>query len=154
MNRRIKRKAFLAITLAIVFFAASVMSGCIMAKRKKSRQPEAKTNLAAIFTASLAYFAEYNKRGLTFNEIGSMTEGETRYSYYLSCDEVIPSTTTGYKECPAELKKWFSERCDDPADFDCFGAGAVGNIDKDETLDIWVIGDNKIPVILVDDTKN
>lgn len=108
--------------------------------QSKARQSEAKSNLAAIFTAQFTYFSENNKWGATFEQIYWEPEGKNRYTYYLnSCEENIPGSSfiTG---CPEELKEFLSS-CE--GDEKCFRAGAVGNIDSDSELDIWVIDDNK-----------
>jgi len=119
--------------------------------KSKAVQSEAKANLSAIWTASTAYYAEHNKYPGTFESASWKPEGETRYSYYLkSCEQVIPSSETGYAGCPSLLKEWL-DTCDKNSQGTGPCAAAVGNIDSDDTLDIWVIDKNKIPTNLVDD---
>lgn len=126
--------------VAAAAVAAMITStGCYTKYKRQSMQAEAKTNLSAIFTATVAYFGENEMVSTKFKDIGFEPWGETKYSLYLSCEDVIPSDATGYKECPEVVKKFFSERCEDVKDMCHFRAAAVGNLDKDETLDIWVM---------------
>jgi len=136
--------------LAGVGIMAAVAIPNFLKFQTKARQSEAKTHLASIATTQIAFYAENNKWGINFQEIGWEPYGSTKYSYYLSCDLVIPSGS-GYRECPAELKKWFATHKTDPQSG--FHAAAVGNVDGDATLDIWIIDQRKMPENLVDDVR-
>ena len=112
---------------------------------------EAKTNLVSIATSEIAYFVDNNRWSGKFEEIGWTPDGGgNRYSYYLSCQEEIPSAIDGSHGCPWELQWWFIECSSGP---ECFHAAAVGNIDSDSTLDIWVIDRDKEPRNIVNDVE-
>jgi len=137
--------------VAIIFLIAG---GCLFTYRKQALQSEAKTYLAAIATCEISYFGENNSWGTTFKHIGWEPVSETRYAFYLSCEEVIPASVTGYRDCPPELKKWFETHKTNPdPPKGGFFAAAVGNLDKDPKLDIWVIDQRKTPENLVSDLK-
>lgn len=117
---------------------------------------EAKCSLASISTAQIAYFAETNQWGKTFETIEWAPAGVTRYAYFLnSCDEVFPNRN-GFKECPPELKKYFETfpLISDEYDPDNpktvkegFHAAAASNfnISTGYPEEIWVIDQRKIP---------
>ena len=147
-----KKNIKVTFVFAVIFFV--IMGGCLFTYRKKATQSEAITYLASIATCEIAYFGEQETWGTTFKVIGWEPVGETRYSFYLSCEEVIPASVTGYRECPTELKEWFETHKTDPdSEKGEFYAAAVGNIDRDRKLDIWVIDQRKTPENLVSDLK-
>lgn len=115
----------------------------------RKKQMEAKTNLVAIANAELAYFDKNKKWAKTFGDINWEAGNESRYSYYLSCEEVIPSSLTGYDECPNELSNLFAGYETDQESG--FYAAAVGNVDEDSALDIWIIGRDRILKVINDD---
>ncbi|GEM_PF-850508 len=139
-------------SFAVIGVAAAIAIPNFIKFQAKARQSEAKTNLASITTAQIAYFAELNRWGTKFEQIGWSPIGETKYSYYLSCDMVIPSSVTKYSTCPPDLEEWYATHKTDPEGG--FYAAAVGNIDSDSTLDIWIIDRRKTPENILNDINN
>jgi hypothetical protein len=107
-------------------------------------QGEAKTNLAAIYTMQVSYFGEYDKYGLTFKDLEWEPQGESRYAYFVGKD-VIQPTLGGPYQLPPGVKSEVTAKG--------FTIIAVGNIDGDPTLDVWMINDAKILKNLVNDVE-
>jgi hypothetical protein len=115
---------------------------CDYYARKLDLQDEAGLNLDAIFTAEVAYFGEQNTYGHTFADIGFQPLGEWRYAYFIDNDVLQPSIAMAYPlPSGIELETTISS----------FNAVAVGNIDCDDTLDVWSIDQYKNLTHLVDD---
>jgi hypothetical protein len=136
-----------------------------------SPQAEAKwRNLTSIATAEFAYFAERGEKhwGKTFEEIGWSPTGRTIYVYFLTPTEYIyngkspgkPGEHTGRWKTPEELGLVFPINF---AKYNCpvpgvsakgFTAVAIGNIDNDETLDVWWINNEKTLINSQNDLKH
>ena len=95
---------------------------------------EAKTNLAALFTAQVSYFGENNKYGTTFKDLGWEPEGKTKYALFLANDVLQPKVGGPY-QLPAGITAEVTANG--------FTIVAVGNIDDDDTLDVWTINEKK-----------
>ncbi len=122
----------LMIVVALIGILAAIAIPNFLTYQARAKQSEAKTNLAAIHTAAVIYFAEQNAYGETFSAIGFAVTGPSpRYHY------VLGSSTAG-----AELGG-----CTVPSSAPDFTTGftafAVGNIDGDATCDVWSIDQNK-----------
>jgi Domain of unknown function (DUF4190)/zinc-ribbon domain len=102
--------------------------------QSQAKQTEAKMNLGALFITQIAYFGEYNSFGETFDELAWRPEGNTHYSYFV-VDDVVQATSGGPYSLPYVVESFANE--------DYFQIVAVGNIDNDDTLDVWVIDDHK-----------
>ncbi len=111
----------------------------------KSKQSEAKTNLAVIFTFQVVYHGENNTYADSFDKIGWEPEGQNLYTYYLA-DDSIPSKKGPVYDLPYDVQTKVEQRE--------FIAVAVGNIDVDETLDVWTIDDEKRFRNVQDDTTH
>jgi len=107
----------------------------------KAKQAEAKTNLGAIFTAEIAHFGERNTYATTFDEIGWAPAGNNLYTYYLP-DDVVPSASGQTYPLPSGVE---------PVAGDSLRVVAVGNIDNDDTLDVWTINNMKQLINVVND---
>ena len=73
----------LMIVVAIIGILAAIAIPDFLKFQAKAKQSEAKTNLGAIFTAQVAYFAEQNTFGATttcFADIAWSPEGDNLYS--------------------------------------------------------------------------
>jgi hypothetical protein len=111
----------------------------------KARQSEPKINLGGIFTAEAVYFGEKNRFAASFDVMNWRPEGSfgpdpapggrTRYAYFLPGQAIQPQIG-GPFALPPDIKPEVSETG--------FTAVAVGNIDGDNTLDVWTINDSKI----------
>lgn len=130
---------FLAIVAAVVI---PLLLDPGMASRAK--QSEAKQNLGAIFTCEVAYFVENNTYGSNFNGLGWAPEGENRYAYFIA-EDVIQARAGGPYQIPASIETYANQ--------ENFQALAIGNIDKDDTLDVWAIDDTKFLKNLVNDLQ-
>lgn len=123
------------VLVAIVGILAAIAIPDFLKFQAKAKQSEAKTNMGAIFTCQVAYFGENNQYGNTFEDINWGPEGNTRYSYFLP-GEVIQARLGGPYQLPEGIETLVGETT--------FQAIAVGNIDNDDDLDVWMINDLKI----------
>jgi len=114
------------------------------------KQNNAKANLDTVFAAQVAYFSEYNTYAggdNCFELLGWAPEGQNLHAYFcggdfiestriyqppsLSCALALPaSSATGFTIC------------------------ASGNIDRDLTLDEWIINDAKQLTNVINDIGN
>ncbi len=123
----------LMIVVALIGILAAIAIPNFLTYQARAKQSEAKTNLAAVHTAEVAYFAERNAYGDDFPSIGFAVTGATsRYHYALG------SSTTGAA---------IPEGCEVPDTESDFTTGftvfAVGNIDGDAACDVWSIDQEK-----------
>ncbi len=70
----------LMVVVAIIGILAAVAVPKVNVYVAKSRQTEAKTNLAGLHAAEKAFFSEYNVYATGFNIIGYRPEGRMRYN--------------------------------------------------------------------------
>lgn len=77
-------KGFSLVELMVVVAIIGILSAIAIPQINKymarARQTEAKTNLASIYTANKAFYAEYNIYDNRFNVIGYRPEGRLRYN--------------------------------------------------------------------------
>ena len=106
----------------------------ITVPQKAALQAEAKANLGAIYISEIAYFAEHNNYGSTFEELYWLPDGSTNYAYFIG-DDVVQAANGGPYSLPYEVNV--------DVRLNGFAAAAVGNIDNDDTLDVWIIDENK-----------
>lgn len=133
---------FVLVIVTLLFLSYFYLAFCFHPYHRP-RQSEAKTNLASLATASISYYAEKNIWGNSFKLIGWEPQGKTKYTYFLSPSEYIgrppeelgisiPLTNTYGAPMPGASKEGFT-------------ALAIGNIDDDDTLDVWWIDQAKDP---------
>jgi len=102
-------------------------------------QSEAKTNLGAIFTTQVSYFGEYGTYAGgkdCFARLGWSPEGETKYTYHCGEDAINPTkkgTTPTTCSVTAQATAPYA-----------FTVCASGNVDRDATIDEWVMNDAKV----------
>lgn len=70
----------LMVVVAIIGILSAIAIPQINKYMARARQTEAKTNLASVYTANKAFFAEYNIYDNRFNVIGYRPEGRLRYN--------------------------------------------------------------------------
>ena len=104
----------------------------------KSKQAEAKMNLAGIYMAEIAYFSEqstYAGGDNAFNTMGWEPESvyTTRYAYLIADDIYTP-----LKPPPS----FPTVSCD--VTQTSFTALAAGNIDNDLYIDVWSVNNSRI----------
>ena len=151
----------LMIVVAIIGILAAIAIPDFLKFQAKARQSEAKTNLASVATSQIAYFAEHNNWGESFNRVGWAPQGSAKYKYTLSpgmaqgtCEGLTDMTTDCY---------WGNVTCNNgPCAGTCtynggapgvvnpsgFTAVAEGNIDSDTTTDCWGIDRQKMPQVM------
>ncbi len=125
-------------------FALS-LSGNFLKFQAKAKQSEAKSNLGAVFTSQAAHKAEFGRFARDFKESGWAPEGKTQYTYIMGSDRIA-----GMKEDLGDMPGIEGARVDD----DHFLVLAVGNVDNDSFLDIWVIDENKKLINLANDATD
>jgi len=130
--------------VAVLGILAAIAIPDFLKFQSKAKQSEARMNLGAIFTAEVAYYGEHDRFGATFDQI-EWTEQGAHYAFFLPGQAVQPRIGGPY-ELPADVNPYVSE--------DTFMAVAVGNIDNDDTLDVWVIDDEKELRNVSNDTMN
>ncbi|HUT52557.1 MAG TPA: hypothetical protein VM658_04145 [bacterium] len=105
-------------------------------------QGEVKANLVDIYTSEVSYFGENNTFSGDFSEIYWYPVDETRYAYFLPGDSIQPTLGGSYRLPPGRS----------PAVSETgFTVFAAGNIDCDQTLDVWSINDAKKLVNWIND---
>jgi type IV pilus assembly protein PilA len=128
----------LMIVVAIIGILAAIAIPNFLRFQAKSKQSEAKGNLAGIFTGQTSYQAENNRFG-SLSEIAWAPIGTSiRYTYFSGTD------VAGFVASPAyTAPAVVGFTATTTANPQMFTAGAVGNIDTDTFLDGWTINDVK-----------
>jgi type IV pilus assembly protein PilA len=127
----------LMIVVAIIGILAAIAIPNFLKFQAKAKQSEAKTNLAAVFTAQTSYFSEQGVYGGTFNEINWAPSGSPRYAYGLS-------TTNLQNVIGAAMDATAVAGCGNGSvQANTFSACARGDVDNDATFDEWLINDIK-----------
>jgi len=93
-----------------------------------------------------ACLAEQGKYCRTWKEIEKKANlYATRYSYFMSPEEILPAEQGEPYKLPLNIKAFVED--------DRYQIVAVGNVDKDEVLDVWAVNEKKELIHLVDDFK-
>lgn len=90
----------LMVVVAIIGILASVAIPSVNKYMAKARQSEAKTNLASLYTAEKAFFAEYNTFDPRFGAVGFTPEGALRYDVGFTSG-INATAGDGYYATPA-----------------------------------------------------
>lgn len=110
----------------------------------RAKMSECKTNLKALYTAQRTHFAEKDDYGDTAEDVAFTTSGSTRYTYFGGPEFILPATHVEAVEAtedqlpPLAGDSLPGVEGECPADCQ-FTAACAGNIDFDETLDVWSI---------------
>lgn len=123
----------LMIVVAIIGILATLAIPKFLQYQAKAKQTEAKTNLVALHTAEIAYFAENNGYIDDFNAIGFGISGASQRYYYELGSATLGTLPQG---CTASSLDTISPTA--------FTAVAIGNIDGDATCDVWTITEKKV----------
>lgn len=146
----------LMIVVAIIGILAAFAIPNFLRYQAKSRQAEARTNLAGIFAAETAFFAEYSYYG-NFDQIGFALAGTSnRYTYRSGaagpaggpCTETanVDMIASGGGLAPqpdGQGPLSIKARTSTPAEPPSFIATAVANLDGDATVDQWHVNELK-----------
>jgi hypothetical protein len=117
-------------------------SNCMTYQEMFALQEEAKTNLQAIWTAEITYFSNANTYATTFAQIGWNPDPHRNYAYFLAADVIQPDLAGPYV-LPAGL--------DSQVTYWSFTAYAVGNLDCDPVVDVWMVNDARALKTVVND---
>ena len=164
----------LMVVVAIIGILSSIAIPSINKYMAKARQSEAKSNLASIYTANKAFFAEYNVYDTRFNVIGYRPEGQLRYNIGWATPATTNLATYGYSVPPAQIAADSSSRVFCQTNAMCttlqgaaptitgsainaaartFTAGAGGQVGAGNTEDRWTINEIKTLQNLQDGTN-
>ena len=159
----------LMIVVAIIGILAAIAIPNFLKFQCKSKQSEAKTNLAGLFTAEKSFFGEYNSYGSDLVSVNWIPDGSPLYIYGISATfpavvPGIPSWNSGYNNTMnasvyGNPARYSSSKTKDLAgaalaigdlpstnlNGQSFTAGASGDIDTDPAiqLDQWQIDNQK-----------
>jgi len=146
----IKRDGFTLIELMLVILIIGLVSAIAiptyMGFQSRSRQAEAKANLGGIFICEQASYTEHETYSEDLKAVGFALAGEAKH-YGFSVSNAFSSVSSGVwighygKNGPPSGSTFFVKR-EPYANNTSFRAIAVGNVDKDATLDSWSI-DNR-----------
>ena len=146
----------LMIVVAIIGILAAFAIPNFLRYQAKTRQAEAKTNLAAVFAAETAFFAEHSYYG-NLDQIGFALAGTSnRYTYRSGAAGPAggPCTETANVDLiaaggglaaqpegqgPLAIKARTSTQAESPG----FVVTAVANLDGDATVDQWHVNESK-----------
>ena len=113
----------------------------------RSKQTECKVNLKALYAAQQAYFDEKKAYAPELADVGFSPEPGNRYAYLTSLEGRFVDRATAARESMAPLDEatvraavenlgvGIEGECPECA----LTAACVGNIDGDETLDVWTV---------------
>jgi len=139
------------VVVAIIGILASIAIPNYLKYQARTRQSEAKTNLAAVFVTEISFFGENSRFG-SFNEVGFIlanSSGGTsnRYTYRSPANggAATSSGTAGVDLIPAGIGANTPENTIIPSGGTAgsFTATATANVDGDPTPDEWHVNDLK-----------
>jgi type IV pilus assembly protein PilA len=141
----------LMIVVAIIGILAAIAIPNFLRFQAKSKQSEAKTNLGGIFTGQTSYLGEHDRYG-SFAEIAWAPIGSSqRYTYYSGSDgsggsgdtdRVNPPASAGAGAWPGGVTA-VGQTVPTATSPGQFTAGAVGNVDTDSSIDIWIMTEQR-----------
>lgn len=90
----------LMVVVAIIGILATIAVPSVNKYMAKARQSEAKSNLASIYTANKAFYAEFNIYDSRFTVIGYSPEGKLRYNMGFPAGGQCTLLSAGYTTVP------------------------------------------------------
>lgn len=90
----------LMVVVAIIGILASLAIPSIGKYMAKARQSEAKTQLASLYTAEKAFYAEYTAYHSAFGAVGYSPEGKLRYAVGFTAAGTVAGPANGYNTTP------------------------------------------------------
>jgi type IV pilus assembly protein PilA len=145
----------LMIVVAIVGILAAIAIPQFLRYQVQARQAEAKTNLAGIFVAELAYYGENSRFGSFSEIIYSLIGPSNRYTYRSGAPGAGGGPSSGTENIDlhsAAIGAVAPENTVVPAMNGLFGftATATANLDSDATVDQWHVNDLKSNLTVAD----
>jgi type IV pilus assembly protein PilA len=135
----------LMIVVAIIGILAAIAIPNFMMFMAKTKRSEVKYNLEAIYKAEISWYGEYDRFDNNFTTIRWKPAG-TIYYYTFSVGSGIEGLPLSTNPMPAAAAP--------VANDNGFAAYGWGNIDPDDTIDVWHIDDWKNMVNDVDDLSS
>jgi type IV pilus assembly protein PilA len=138
-------------TVALMGVMAAIAIPNFMKFEARSKQSEVKAHLKAAFTAQRVYLQERDRWGRTFEEIGFQPDPGRRYTYCMG-RQCMPCDKEGCKVAPppSPCQGLTSVGKSPP---EGFSVCAYGNLDSDDTWDVWVIDQKGEPENLSNDLE-
>jgi len=137
--------------VALVGVMAAIAIPNFIKFQARARQAEAKLNLKAAYTSQRAYSMEKDRLGRTFEEIGFAPEPGRRYTYCMG-KQCLPCDKGGCKVAPPPSPcQGLTSVGKGPQEG--FSICAYGNLDSDDTWDVWVIDQKGEPENLSNDLE-
>ncbi len=167
----------LMIVVAIIGILAAIAIPNFLKYQAKARQSEAKVNLGAVFTSEVAYFGNNNSYTTDMMALGWAPTGSPRYLYGFLTDAPGPAPAVANQNdsillraaivAAAGTPQWVETAMLDNAGVlltngalpastaatSTFTAGAVGNVDTDNTLDQQTMNQDRSLLIVTDDVS-
>ena len=131
----------LMIVVAIIAILAAIAIPNFLSFVSQTRRSEVKSNLEAIYKAELSYFGEKDVYSSSLVEIRWVPVGVAHYTYSVGTEYFGKDNNVNPKPASATPS----------ANDNSFTAYGWGNIDTDDTVDVWHIDQLKIMVNDVDD---
>jgi len=149
----------LMIVVAIIGILAAIAIPNFLRYQAKSRQTEARTNLAGIFVAETAFFGEQSRYS-SAAEVGFALAGTSNRYWYRTAATNTAGTQTGVTFISSPIIT--TDPTDNPVPAQSSSTGFTGtahsNLDNDPTIDRWMVNDTKnglsAPVATFDDVVN
>ena len=119
----------------------------------RSKQSECKANLKGLYVAQKAYESDKGAWPESFDAMGWRPEAGNRYSYFLSPTEMVPADHVRHPSVAAEDHAGALGRANVEVGPHAVRVGpagevvaaCVGNVDNDETLDVWTVSNRVRP---------
>jgi type IV pilus assembly protein PilA len=131
----------LMIVVAIIAILAAIAIPNFLSFVSQTRRSEVKSNLEAIYKAELSYFGEKDVYSSSLVEIRWVPVGVAHYTYSVGTEYFGKDNNVNPKPASATPS----------ANDNSFTAYGWGNIDTDDTVDVWHIDQLKNLVNDVDD---
>lgn len=119
----------LMIVVAIIAILAAIAIPNFLSFVSQTRRSEVKSNLEAIYKAELSYFGEKDRYSSSFVEIRWVPVGVAHYTYSVGTEYFGKDNNVNPKPASATPA----------ANDNSFTAYGWGNIDNDDTVDVWHI---------------
>lgn len=135
----------------VLGLAAAIAIPNFLKFQDRAQQSEVTSNLKAAYVGQRSFFAEKDRWGRTFEEIGFSPEKGRRYTYCMG-KQCLPCDRAGCQQSPPPSPcQGLTSVGQGPQDG--FSLCAYANLDPDDTWDVWVIDQDGQPQQLSDDAE-